>query len=445
MPQFCLRIGPTRRDPNGAPERTPIEAQPTHRNVPHRLYTWAAAISLFIAPFPSTAGWRTAMLLIAASALAFLALSGRRGLGLASLPREFTVAALGWVALCVASLAWTDVGWYTSEELRRELLYSVLTFVVFYAGTREPRDLHIGVKALIAGALVMGALEWVRQLFPWLPRAVKYEAAQGSFSTHLAIVAPLLALIAWPGPVGMAARPRTIALLAIGLIVSGLATENRMLWLSLAAGAVVAFVVFQAGAVPDRHRTRLRRVLLATLAVIALVIAASWEYKVARYYPKAATTVESLSMDERPRVWAAAIALFEERPLLGHGFGREIVGDRIERSLPEDRRQPRIRHGHNVFLDVALQLGALGFAIFVALLATLVHAHARMRRTQLGAPIAIAGLAMIATFVTKNQTDDFFYRPGSLTFWAINGMLLAIATRVALNPAPPAARDSSPP
>jgi O-antigen ligase len=259
---------------------------------------------------------------------------------------------------------------------------------------------------------------------------VKYEAAQGSFSTQLALVAPLLAVVAWPRPAGMAARPRTVALLAMGLIASGLATENRMLWLAIAAGAVIAFAVFQAGSAPDAHRARLLRVLLGTLAIIALVIAASWEYKAARYYPKAATSVESLSMDERPRVWMAALGMAMERPLAGHGFGREILGDRMEATLPEHRRGPRIRHGHNVFIDAALQLGAVGLLVFVAVLGTLVHAYARVRHTATGAPVAIAGVALIATFVTKNLTDDFFYRPSSLTFWAVNGMLLALCARV---------------
>lgn len=416
-------------------ERTPIEAQPIPRaQLAQRLYTATTAVFLFIAPFPSTAGWRIAMLLLAASALAFLALSRRRALDLGSLPREFTIAAVAWIALSVASIAWSDSVRYTQEELRRELTYGALAFILFYSGTREPRDAHIGIVALVAGALLLGALEWVRHFFPWLPRAVKYEAAQGSFSTQLVLVAPLLAMLAWPRPLGMAARPRNIALIALGLIASGLATENRMLWLSLATGAVIAFAVFQAGSAPQEHRARMMRILLGALAVIALVIAASWEYKAARYYPKAATPVESLSMDERPRVWGLALDLIRERPLAGHGFGREIVGDRLERSLPERTLQPRIRHGHNVFIDVALQLGAAGLLAFVAMLGALVHAYARVRHTPAGAPVTIAGIAMIATFVTKNLTDDFFYRPSSLTFWAINGMLLALCTRARSGP-----------
>lgn len=369
------------------------------------------------------------MLLVALAALAFLVLSGRRDTGFAALPRSFAIVGAAWIALCVASLAWSEQPGYTLSELQREVLYGAFAFAVLFAGTRSPRDAHIAIVAIVGGTLLMGALEGVRHLMPWLPRAAKYQAAQGPFSTQIALVAPLLALVAWPKPVGMAARPAVIAALAAGLVVAGLATENRMLWIALAAGAITAFAVFQGGSAPDAHRARMLRILLATLALIALAIAASWEYKAARYYPKAGTAVESLTMDERPRVWAAALALFRERPLQGHGFGREIVGDRIERDVPPRGDEVRIRHGHNVFVDVALQLGLPGLAMFTALLLVLAGAYARARYTPAGAAVAVTGLAMLAAYVAKNLTDDFFFRPSSLTFWAVNGMLLALCTR----------------
>jgi len=368
------------------------------------------------------------MLLAALAALSFMALARGRPWELARLPRGFMVCAAAWIALCMASVAWSDDRAYTASELQREVLYGVFAFVVLYAGTRSMRDARIAAFAVLSGTLLLGALEWVRHFMPFLPYANKYEAAQGPFSTHIALVAPLLALVAWPEPGGFAARPRTLAFLAAGLIVAGLATENRMLWLALAAGCIAAFAAFQAGAAPDAHRARMLRILLGTLALIALAIAGSWEYKAARYYPHAGTAVESISQDERPRVWATAGDIIAERPLNGHGYGREIVGERIERSLPPNA-SVHIRHAHNVFFDVAIQLGAAGGIVFVALIVALLVTYARMRSVPAGAGVAVAGLALMTTFVVKNLTDDFFFRPNSLTFWALNGMLLALATR----------------
>lgn len=368
------------------------------------------------------------MLLLALAALVFMALARGRAWELARLPRPFVVCALAWIALCVASVAWSADRAYTASELQREILYGVFAFVVLYCATRSMRDARIATYAVLGGTMLLGAFEWLRHAMPWLPYADRYEAAQGPFSTHIALVAPLLAFVAWPAPGGLAARPRTVALLAAGLIAAGLATENRMLWLALAAGCIVAFAAFQAGSAPDAQRGRMLRILLGTLALIAIAIAASWEYKAARYYPHASTAVESITQDERPRVWSAAAAIVAERPLNGQGYGREIVGDRIEGVLPP-KMSVHIRHAHNVLIDVAIQLGAAGVVIFLALLATLVAAYARVRHAPAGAGVAVAGFALVATFLVKNLTDDFYFRPNSLTFWAINGMLLALAVR----------------
>jgi O-antigen ligase len=401
-----------------------------------RVYTVAAAAFLFLAPFPSSAGWRTFALLVALAAVAWLAWRGGEPLGFTRLPRPVAIAALAWIAWCLASTAWSDNRPYTMEELRRELLYGIVAFAVFYAGMRTPGQAHVGIRALLAGALLLGALEWVRLLFPGVPLAWKYQAAQGYYSTHLVIAAPLLAIVAWPRPEGMGVGRSALAALAVGLLAGGLATENRMLWLALGVGTLVAFAAFrrvQAGAAPS-HSTQ--PAFLFAIALIALLVAASWEYKSARYYPQADGPMSSLSLDERPAIWSSAEGPLLERLWIGHGFGREIVAPAIARGLAERGAVNRYDHAHNVFLDVALQLGLVGLASFVALLAALALAFAQAARVPGGAPLAIAGLAMLVAFVTKNLTDDFYHRPNSLVFWAVTGMLLGLATPPR-GPAPP--------
>jgi O-antigen ligase len=404
------------------------ESTATGRDRARRVYTVAAAAFLFLAPFPSSAGWRTFALLAALGAVTWLAAREGERPDFARLPRPVMIAALAWIAWCVASVAWSDNATYTLEELRRELAYGMLAFAVFFAGMRTPATAHVAIRAVLAGALVLGALEWVRLLFPGVPLAWKYQAAQGFFSTHLVIAAPLLAIVAWPRPDGMGAGRTALAALAIGLLVGGFASENRMLWLALGVGTLVAFAVFRR--VPEHAATArsTQPAFLLAIAVIALLVAASWEYKSARYYPQADGAVTSLSFDERPAVWDSARTPLLERPWIGHGFGREIAGDAISRGLAERGAVNRYRHAHNVFFDVVLQLGVVGLAVFVALMAALALAFARVARQPGGAPLAIAGLAMLAAFMTKNLTDDFYYRPNSLVFWAVTGMLLGLAT-----------------
>ena len=72
-------------------------------------------------------------------------------------------------------------------------------------------------------------------------------------------------------------------------------------------------------------------------------------------------------------------------------------------------------------------MGVLGVAAFTLLMAALVAAFLRARKREDGAPVAIVGLATLAGYLTKDLTDDFFFRPNSLVFWAIAGMLLGLA------------------
>jgi O-antigen ligase len=392
-----------------------------------RAYAIAAAAFLFLAPFPSSAGWRTFALVVAGLAVLWLALRGGQPLGLARVPRPFAVAAAAWIALCAASVLWSDDPRYTLEELRRELGYGALAFAVFFTGMRTTGAAHTAIRALLAGALVLGALEWVRLAFPDVPLAWKYQAAQGYFSTHLVIAAPLLAVVAWPAPEGMGAGRATLAALAVGLLVVGLASENRMLWLALGVGTLAAFAAFRRLMPREARSPPAQPAFLLALAVIALLIAASWEYKSARYYPLADGAVTSLSFDERPVIWSAAREPLLERLWIGHGFGREIAGAAIERGLAERGSLNRFRHAHNVFLDVVLQLGLVGLVAFAALLATLALAFVRAARQPGGAPLAITGLAMLVAYFAKNLTDDFYYRPNSLVFWAVTGLLLGLA------------------
>ena len=76
---------------------------------------------------------------------------------------------------------------------------------------------------------------------------------------------------------------------------------------------------------------------------------------------------------------------------------------------------------------MALQLGAVGLAAFVALMAALALGYRGMLASERLAPLGVIGLTLIVGFLVKNMTDDFFYRHNALLFWAVNGMLLGFA------------------
>jgi O-antigen ligase len=390
----------------------------------------SAAAFLFVTPFPSSAGWRVFFLVCALAALLRQAWRREQPLELARVPRLLALAAGAWIALCIASLAWSIDPGYTLAELRRETLYGGMAFVVFFAGTRTPGHLHLWVKTLFAGALVLGIDEWLHFLMPAAQWARSVSMGPGPFSTHVVMLAPLLVLFVARPPTGMRASVASALALGAALVAGGIAGDSRILWVALLVAAVVAFAVFWSQT-PAQHpsRTAARRALLLALAALPLLMAISWDYKL-RYYPHAASTLESLSFDERPLIWSVAARDAAERPWAGHGYGREIVGARLREQLTRAGLSNAYFHGHNVFLDAALQLGVFGVAAFTLFMAALAGAFMGARKRAGGAPLAIAALAMLAGSLTKDLTDDFFFRPNSLVFWAIAGMLLGLAARL---------------
>jgi O-antigen ligase len=78
---------------------------------------------------------------------------------------------------------------------------------------------------------------------------------------------------------------------------------------------------------------------------------------------------------------------------------------------------------------VALQLGLAGLAVFAALLLALAREYLRLARNPGLAPLGILGITLLTGFLAKNLTDDFFYRHNAVVFWAMNGMLLGLASR----------------
>jgi O-antigen ligase len=395
-----------------------------------RVFLVSAAAFLLVAPFPSSAGWRVFFLVIALAALAWQAAKGAQPLEIRRVPRPFATGALAWCGLAVVSLAWSVDPGYTGQELRRELLYGALAFLAFFIGTRTAAQLHLWLRMLLVATIVLGVGEWLRMLNPASEMFRKVSMGPGPFSTHVVLMAPLLLFASWPGPIGMGKSLRLTLALGILLAIAGVSGDSRILWAALLASALVAFVAFSAQTPPQHQSDRLaKRALIAAIVLLPLLMLISSDYKL-RMYPQAASTVESFAFDERPLIWRTAARAAEEHPWIGHGYGREIIAADLRAELEKAGQFKPYNHGHNVLLDAAIQMGALGVAAFALMMGTLAWALATARRREGGAALAIAGLAIVVGYFAKNLTDDFFFRPNSLVFWAIAGMLLGLASRL---------------
>jgi O-antigen ligase len=204
------------------------------------------------------------------------------------------------------------------------------------------------------------------------------------------------------------------------LVVTARLSENRIVWGALGA-SVIVLVLATRGA--ERRRAALAAVL-AAVAFGALLVDAMQD-RALKVYPPNTTVEDTLERDPRLAIWRHAGEHLAQRPLTGHGYGRLI----LQEELRADTGDHLLTHAHNMFVSHALQTGAIGLALLLVLLVTLLARYANLLRTHDATlrRVGTLGLAVIAAFVVKNLTDDFFFRANQKVLFALNAVLLGMA------------------
>jgi len=409
-------------------------SQPTATRA-ERAVLVATTIFLLVAPFAASGGLRATCLIVAALAL-IATRPWREFTSGGPLPWPLFAAFASWSVLALASLAWSVDPLHTREELRAETLYSILAFGVFFLAATGPDRWRPWWIALMAGTLLTFAASALQQVTGIAFWRHSPDGGIGPFSTHLVIVAPLLVAIVCPAPWGsrrsVPALAAAIAMLvgAAWLTSNAWTPPNRIVWPSLLAVFAVAILAgrraagFRAEELPGLKRTIALGAILIVLAFLAAIAA-----KNERFYPNDPSGLASVERDLRPHLWSVAWNEWKAAPWLGHGFGREIRASAFLPETPRIQGHPPVRHGHNMLLNIALQLGVVGVGLFVTVLVLLAREYARFLAEPAIAPLGVIGLALLAGFLAKNFTDDFLHRHNAQVFWALNGMLLGLAQR----------------
>jgi hypothetical protein len=225
------------------------------------------------------------------------------------------------------------------------VVYALSAFAIFFVAARNMPRWRLWWLAIIAGTLGVFALQLLQDLGGLRISRHPMDGGPGSWSTHLVLIAPLLLAIAWPRPWGFD-RGTTVKALALLLLLGAAAdTANRIVWAAFAAQLAILFVVSRAmPAMDPAHAARLRR--LAVIAAIAVVagFAISVAEKSATHYRSDPSVTASIDHDLRPKLWATAPDEFARAPLVGHGFGREILEDKFLPVTPKGVGHPPMRH-----------------------------------------------------------------------------------------------------
>jgi O-antigen ligase len=345
---------------------------------------------------------------------------------------------IGAAVLGGLSLVWAGDPAYSRRELKTELLYPVVVFLLTFALVADRRALAwLGLAAAAAAVLSAGGAFAAWSDYTWAQRAFLYNGL-GFYSTWLIAVYPFALATCFAS--ALDARWRYFALaVALLILAAGVATFNRSFPLvaALQTGLLVAYELLRARA-GGQYRQLILAMVVATVLVGSVFAVHKERHSIGR--TNAADIGVSLQRDVRWGLWTYSAQHILEHPLRGAGFGRGTMRRDLNEKFKDTPEGGSLWHAHNVVLNWGLQMGLPGAALLLALFGgacwKLARAH-RIAEESLR-PYLFAAIVMVIGLFLKNQTDDFFVRQTALTFWIALGALLGVSARVRKSGSTPA-------
>jgi O-antigen ligase len=381
---------------------------------------------LIVSPLGTVPGLRTTLLVI----------SGLAGIWLCWQEREnwdFPLWPLiGWIAFLLISAAWS---WNPSGTLR-----SVLMEVIFPVGgmlaiavlTRRGWGRPFWIAILlgpiviaISGIILIAVGGW-RALFDQALRAGWVVAYPGvGVATTIAVMALPFCMAGVLHGERQIRRFAQLSLLSIAVI--AFLSQNRAIWpvVACVAGFQLWFQFRRSGGIKIRQK-------IVSLVILFSLLLAGWVYTLnTRDVGDAAAkeTVGAISRDVRWAAWAVWIDKGLENPILGFGYGKRNIPSALEAPVSEKLKKIGYGvagHGHNFLLNLWLQTGFLGLALFLGAMISIIRYLLMSRTSGEGVAGAAIGIGVMVAFMAKNMTDDFYGHAIAIYLWLLLGVAIGL-------------------
>lgn len=200
------------------------------------------------------------------------------------------------------------------------------------------------------------------------------------------------------------------AIVLYGLI----ATKTR----AAVLGAIIGLLVMLWFAMRGRRRIELISALV--ISGIGVYIAAAGV--IATYFARGESAARLASLNARTDLWSSAWVAILEQPLWGHGVGstRGIFLDSIG-----------LGGAHNAVINVLVDLGFVGCAVWLGVILTLVVTLLRFRSPD---PSLMLDRALLLAIIAFLMTDGFFVQePGDVTNVGSTWLYMSVAWSVVLS------------
>jgi len=321
-----------------------------------------------------------------------------------------SISALGALVLwMLLSASWGVPGTEAMREAGRGLMYLIgLVAFLLVVQAGAIRAFLEGILAGIVGLISYG-------LYDRLARAHVPDPFQGSllaepvgYANALGVLAAIGVLLGVAMLWGEQRRfGKGLLVVAAGVCGIGLVlTSSRGAWVSTAVGIAVL------GVLRPRRRSIFRRGRVFALGAIVFVVVGLW----------VAASAPLPAMGDRPSFWRVALEDAGMHPLLGSGAGSFDDVWIAHRPIAAN-----VRDAHSLYLEVLAELGPVGLALLLAMLAAPLVGAARAR----GTPVVAAAAAGYSAYLVHAGLDwDWEYPVVTLAGLACGaGLLIAARPR----------------
>ncbi|XVV01113.1 O-antigen ligase family protein [Actinosynnema sp. CA-248983] len=329
-------------------------------------------------------------------------------------PHPLHAVLAAFAVVLLASTALHAGGPYAVDYLQRWLPFLLLTVILVDVVARD-----VPVRALLGAAVAGAVVAAVGALYSLLAegeaRASGPLEDPNDLAYFLVAALPLLAALA---PVRGAAARRWVwvAVVALVLAAGAAATFSRGGALALAA----------AGAWLVARRVVPVKVLLGGIAALVVVVCGALVFAgpALDRALQEKSYIAGTNVDTRGLRWQAAARMVSAHPALGVGPGgfRDNY-PAFSRNAEVDEQTPV---AHNMYLEVAAELGVAGFGLFVGMLAVAAVSSERVLRVGWRREIAAVQASLIAVVVASTFLSQQYYLP----LWSLVAVVVAADLRV---------------
>jgi O-antigen ligase len=347
-----------------------------------------------------------------------------------------------WLAFAASSIGWSALPEASFQSFRTDQFYPFVIFLVSFVmvdalGGRLAFGIGSAAGALLcvttmAAAVILGTdpdAPPQSGVLGWL--AWRAGAAPDA-NTYIAFIAvPLYRVV-------VRAREewrRWIAALCVVIFAAlGFLSESRTLIATLFISLIAFLMAF------GILRGTLRWKSVLGIAVIGLIVSAACIEIISRARlpePRPldrSVAIEMIVSDSRPAIWAAYSEFVDREPWFGVGLGRSVPSRAYH--LDDDAGMRRIdtqagTHGHNLLLDLLLEVGVVGLALWLWLHYEIVRLA--WQRARLGGDRekawAATTVGLVVALLVKNSTNDLAVYGNARLFWALAGGALGLTWR----------------